>query len=768
MLLSESRFPLRFALVAAACLLLASGWGCARSNWVRVRCQPSNPLTEELSLLSRRGPQVTPRTQQLARRLDLPNPNRAKSDDVLAPLQEEIERSPDCEKIYAMAEIAYLGAAKRDRQHDPQALHYYMTAAAHAYLYLFDERFASQRNAYDPQYRGACDLYNQSLEGALRLLYKDRKLVPGVRKTIQSHGQDLSIDVVLRSLGWKPSDFAQIAFTSDYEVKGLKNHYRTFGLGVPLIVIRPKKDQQAIDDKYYPEKLSFAATAFLRLLPCSDGSGKWQALLELYDPLETSEIVVQNTFVPLETDITTPLAYFLNETKLNRLAIQGLIHPGRLLMRHPRGLQMIEPYDPNKIPVIMVHGLWSSPLTWMEMFNDLRALPEIRRRYQFWFYLYPSGEPFLASAARLREDLAEVRMSLDPRRENPAMDQMVLVGHSMGGLVARLQTVDSGNDFWKAVSKHDFSKVRGDPEQIGELRKRFFFEANPDVKRVVTLGTPYGGSRFVNGATRWLSRKLIALPDMVVNMHRQLAKQNPDLFTGGPPIPTSIDMLSPNSPFLSALKNARRAPWVSYHNVVGDAPGTGFGEFVTGRGDGVVPLTSARTDDARSEIVVPADHVSVHRHPRSILETQRVLTEHLNGVDQFFASIALDAHTVPRAMPVAVETQEQAHPPAEMNRGESNEWEVSHWNSEKSPFAPPPAPVRVPLSGPREPKKGIAEPIQKSAINTTQKTRNVPLWITRRDQGAPPDSIEKGLQGSASFELSAEKSPAIAPGWSYR
>ena len=110
---------------------------------------------------------------------------------------------------------------------------------------------------------------------------------------------------------------------------------------------------------------------------------------------------------------------------------------------------MLEPYEPGKIPVLMVHGLWSSPMTWMEMFNDLRSVPEIRKHYQFWFYEYPTGQPFWVSAAQMRHDLAKLRDVLDPRHLEPALDQMVLVGHSMGGLVSRLQTVDSGDGYWR-------------------------------------------------------------------------------------------------------------------------------------------------------------------------------------------------------------------------------------------------------------------------------------------------------------------------------
>jgi pimeloyl-ACP methyl ester carboxylesterase len=273
----------------------------------------------------------------------------------------------------------------------------------------------------------------------------------------------------------------------------------------------------------------------------------------------------------------------------------------------------------------------------MEMFNDLRGMPEMRANYQFWFYLYPTGQPFWISAAQMRDDLAEARQALDPAGRSEAYNEMVLVGHSMGGLVSRLQTIDSRDDFWRTVTDKPFNELEADEETRNRLAKMLYFHPNPSVKRVITLGTPHRGSNFANSATRWLSHKLFTLPQMLVMTTEQVVRDNPGYFTNTDllTITTSIDSLSPDSPVFPAMLKAERAPQVKYHNVVGKAPEgflASFGGYVTGEGDGVVPLESARVEDAASEVVVTADHMGVHRHPRAILEVRRILLEHLAEV----------------------------------------------------------------------------------------------------------------------------------------
>src|SRR5581483_5933920 len=90
-----------------------------------------------------------------------------------------------------------------------------------------------------------------------------------------------------------------------------------------------------------------------------------------------------------------------------------------------------------------------------------------------------------------------------------------------------------------------------------------------------------------------------------------------------------LDSLSPNSPVLPVMLHAPRPPWVTYHNIVGVVPDKGILGAFAKNSDGVVNYESAHLSDVESEIIVPADHMTVHRHPRSVLEVRRILLEHL-------------------------------------------------------------------------------------------------------------------------------------------
>jgi pimeloyl-ACP methyl ester carboxylesterase len=697
-----------YALILSA---IVAAVGCTSSEWVQVRDTPHNPLAGSLNLLSPGGPKPTKRTMQLLRRFDLSQDLDGDRAVLLARLEDLQRREPNPEHEYAMAEIAYITAKRAETMHRDRALEFYGTALIHAYRYLFEQESAGGEqvsvsnvqadwvehgtepgagqlvgadiaNPYDPQFRGASDLYNQSLEGLLRLVRREGELRPGTSRAVKTSNYKCSFEVVLVSKGWHAEDFDRFEFVSDYKVQGLKNHYHSYGLGVPLIAVRKNHEGMDAAEQYYPESVAFPITAFLRVNRAEmngdqHGAAAPQAtnpqapcfVLELHDPLDRQSIEVAGRTVPLEADLSTPLAYFLSQPQFqdSTISTRGLLRPGEA--KELQGLYMLEPFDPHKMPVVMVHGLWSSPITWMEMYNDLRSDPLIREHYQFWFYMYPTGQPFWFSATQMREDLAMMRRRLDPTRLDPALDQMVLVGHSMGGLVSKLQTVESSDEFWHTMSQHEFAELNADEDVVQALAGTFFFSPSPSVRRVVTLGTPHRGSEFSNGVTQWLGHKLIKLPSKMLKGRNELIARNRDFFRPRAPlnITTSIDSLAPDSLVLPVLLSAAPGPWVAYHNVVGREPDLSWWrKRLIGDGDGVVSLSSARLDNlphVRSQRIVPADHVSVHRHPQSILEVRRVLLEQLaeleNFPDSYDAQVAgssLNAESMSASLPATMGT----------------------------------------------------------------------------------------------------------------
>lgn len=632
----------RNGLTVVALLLMIVTTGCS-TDWVKLRRRPNTPLANRLSLFSWQGPRPTPRTAQILRRHDLIEAWQERPREVLAELLDLLETKPSPDYALATAELAFIAGNQAEQEsHLGDALDAYAVAVANAYNFLLSDRFEAARNPYDPQFREASDIYNGALENAMRIVQRKGQLKPGMSHVLATENHEYEVEIVCRG-SLCPEAIEDLKFVSDYRVQGLTNHYRTFGLGVPMIAIHSKQCDHEAAEKYYAPGMTIPVTAFLQVvepiqppIAMEHGKVRHRCVLELYDPNQRHNLLVNSQWVPLETDLSTPLAYSLNDESFKQanLATQGLLNPAK--SRAVQGLYMLEPYDPDKIPVLMVHGLWSNLVTWMEMFNDLRGTPEIRDQYQFWFYLYPTGQPFWITAAQMRRDLVRARLDLDPRLQSEALDQMVLVGHSMGGLVSRLQTMDSGDDYWNLVTAEPPNELDVEADTAVALRNSLYFSPDPAVKRVVTIASPHRGSNYSNRATRWLGRRFITMPTMFETVTKQLASQDRQVDEASDllQVKTSIDSLSPDSPILSVMQRSKRADWVQFHNIVGQIAEDGVVSRVAGESDGVVTIESARLPEAVSELVVNADHVNIHRHPRTVLEVQRILLEHLDGVSR--------------------------------------------------------------------------------------------------------------------------------------
>jgi hypothetical protein len=288
-------------------------------------------------------------------------------------------------------------------------------------------------------------------------------------------------------------------------------------------------------------------------------------------------------------------------------------------------LTLLEPYQPDRIPVVLIHGLISTPQMWRDVLNELMSDPTIRDRYQFWTYYYPTANPISYSAKLLRDDLREAMQKYDVQGD------LVLIGHSLGGILSRLQVTDSGDEFWNTTFR----------ERAGELRRRtrirqvvspwFYFSANPRVDRVVFISTPHRGSKLSEG---FLGRMLVSIlraPLAVTKLVTSVLtlEELKSLSYGpfGAGIPTSVRGLSPQNPVLIAM--SKKPVRAKFHSIIGDR---GRGD-TPNSSDGIVPYSSSHVEGAESELIVPDNH-SAYDNPITVAELKRILQLHARKVSR--------------------------------------------------------------------------------------------------------------------------------------
>jgi pimeloyl-ACP methyl ester carboxylesterase len=296
-----------------------------------------------------------------------------------------------------------------------------------------------------------------------------------------------------------------------------------------------------------------------------------------------------------------------------------------LIRYEPTGLSLLRPYARGKVPVVFIHGLWSNPCSWHRMIEALETDQSIDAAYQFWTFGYSTGDPLPLSAVLLRHDLDEVRRKLDPDKSDPAFDRMVLVGHSMGGLLTKMMVVETGDRLWRLISDRTFDELASEPNDRELFHRALFFGPRPEIRRVVFIATPHLGSRLDRGSLQHLGARLVRLPDPLRAAHHRLIASNPptffrEFFRKG--LPTSIDELEWGSPILTGLHDLAVAQTVKAHSIIAVRPETARPI----RTDGLVTYESAHLDGAISERIVAAGHLC-QDHPDVIHEVRRILAE---------------------------------------------------------------------------------------------------------------------------------------------
>jgi pimeloyl-ACP methyl ester carboxylesterase len=378
------------------------------------------------------------------------------------------------------------------------------------------------------------------------------------------------------------------------------------GIGAPVVAVGREKKSDYRKDLSAP-RLYGTVTTIIRF----DGR---RARIEFLEPLANERISFAGHTSRLAADFTAPLAVAMTTEHPEKLALKRFFQPGKYA--DTARLVRLQPFDPNRIPVIFVHGLQDTPASWAPMINTLRDDPEIRRRYQFWVYSYPSGYPYPYSAAIFRQQLDAVA------RAFPTRQRIVLVGHSMGGMISRLMVTDVGEKIWRERFGKSPAETSIPAESRALLEQSLIFNHRPEVRRVIFVATPHRGSEM---AANWIGRiatKLVRTPIFFATLPvRAITEASTDPAVADfKRIPNSIDTLSPKNPFVRSINKIPIAPGIPFHTIEGDR-GKGNAPNST---DGVVPYWSSHLEGAESELIVPSNH-RAQQNPQGIAEVRRIL-----------------------------------------------------------------------------------------------------------------------------------------------
>ncbi|MFV0337277.1 MAG: esterase/lipase family protein [Chthoniobacterales bacterium] len=413
-----------------------------------------------------------------------------------------------------------------------------------------------------------------------------------------------------------PTQAENLHFAEAVRIKGLLARSLQAGYGVPYVAWVGADSPILKGQPGVPKQgMSLPLTAYISF-------AKKVPTLCFQRSLDDDRAVIGGRERQLAADFSAPIAVLLSHTKNKSIDLEALVFSKRNIRN--LGLYQFQPYDPNKIPVVFVHGLLSRPEAWTKAFNGLLADPEIRSRYQFWFYLYPTGLPIWQSAAELRSELDRFHQMLDPDDNNPKLKKIVLVGHSMGGLISNLMIRKGGDLLWQQFSGVHPDQLKISPRARESLVRLLYFSPRKDIDRVIFISTPHRGSELALRPFANLGASFIRLPKLFLkhDQTRLLEAVRDDMRSLFIAPVNSVRFLRADSPLLLSILKLPLKKNTPYHTIIGDR-GRGDSPNST---DGVVSYRSSHLEGTRSEKIVPSGH-GANENPEGIEEIRRILLE---------------------------------------------------------------------------------------------------------------------------------------------
>ncbi|NVN38089.1 hypothetical protein [Komagataeibacter swingsii] len=600
---------------------------------------------------------------------------RSDPDRAIAILRTQAKgRDDGADVLFALAELSYQQGLRHHHAQD------FLAAAVYAYAFLQPGQ-AGGPSPYDGRFRQACDLYNLGLTAAfpapVSVTAQTRALPSG----------DIALEADPAQLRWRGRLLDRLQPTATLGVGGLPNVYRTPGLGEALTALaRPDPafapphpaPQVAHEAKRLTQPSAVADLTgpahddALRATPtppappgggdlasgdptgdgtgaANDGSFSVSArlrvpaslLLEIDNPRaqvlgthltgrlvlrvmdESPDTPIGHARVPAQYDQTAARALSLVDAALWTKEYRGFFDGTTYDGTRPRLIAMT-PHRRGNMPVVFIHGTASSPYRWAIMVNDLLEDRRIRDHFDFWFFSYATSNPIPYSAWQLRHAITQAVDSLGGVKADPALGHITLVGHSQGGLLARMLVINPGDRLWDGTAGRPLSSFRLNDSTRDLVRETMFPTAMPEIQRVVFISTPQHGSYLAAMSIARLVGSMVSLPVRVTETARDIVTgagdsthlNNRVLRLG------SVYAMSPHSAFMRTLPTIPMAPDVQAHSII---PVCGDPRDLSHADDGVVTYESAHIPDVQSELVVRNSEHSTQSNPATIAEVQRIL-----------------------------------------------------------------------------------------------------------------------------------------------
>lgn len=434
------------------------------------------------------------------------------------------------------------------------------------------------------------------------------------------------IEVQFRGMPDSLGDHLHLDLSDSISMQALNGmRFRQQGFGVPVVAGAPPCTNRPICTLYPPEGVFRSATVWLEGTSAS-GHDSERPVLVVQNPVTQPMHVLGDTNYPLAQDLSAPYEQLLERSKLRRLGWWGLI--GGQAVGRRAGLFLIDDYDPAKTPVIMIHGLGGSPIIWAPMTNAILGDPELHRRYQIWHMVYQTNAALLIERRRAQGYLDTAWQILDPGGHAPARQGVVLIGHSMGGVISRLLCAQSTPALWSAAFTVPYASLHGKQDDLALLKQVFDFMPYPGIDELIFMAAPQHGAQV---AGDWLGRLAQDLawrhiPEMA-SLER-ISDENPGALqaslSGDYRINhlSSVTSLMPDEPVSVVDETLMPAAGVRYDSIAGSLPGQ------KPPGDGWVPLSSALLPGSASTLIVNADHHGVPRDPKAIAAVLAILRQH--------------------------------------------------------------------------------------------------------------------------------------------